>query len=81
LIATFKLPIGGHALTISKGMDRDRAVDESGNQLSVFGRIGARPFTKEETQKLYMHNGKIWKVSNDPMWEGYTREAVPPKKK
>ncbi|MBJ7430075.1 MAG: hypothetical protein JHC56_01955, partial [Gemmataceae bacterium] len=81
LIATFKLPIGGHALCISKGMDRDRAVDESGNQLSVFGRVGARPFNKEETQKLFMHNGKVWKVSNDPMWEGYSREPVGPAKK
>ena len=81
LIATFKLPIGGHALCISKGMDRDRAVDESGNQLSVFGRIGARPFNKEETQKLFMHNGKVWKVSNDPMWEGYSRDPVGPAKK
>ena len=81
LIATFKLPIGGHALCVSKGMDRDRAVDESGNQLSVFGRVGARPFNKEETQKLFMHNGKVWKVSNDPMWEGYSREPVAPAKK
>ena len=79
LIATYKIPLGGHAYCISKGMDRDRAVDESGNQLSVFGRIGARPFSKEETAKLYMNNGKVWKVSNDPMWEGYTR--TPPAKK
>src|SRR6202034_3741785 len=33
LIATFKLPEGGHALGISKALDRDRAVDESGNQI------------------------------------------------
>ena len=32
----------GPALAISKGIDRDRAVDESGNQLAVFGRRGAR---------------------------------------
>ena len=42
LIATFKTK--GEALGISKGLDRDRAVDESGNQVSVFGRRGARPF-------------------------------------
>ena len=41
LIATYKLPHGGHALAISKGLDRDRAVDESGNQIAVFGRVGA----------------------------------------
>jgi hypothetical protein len=28
-----------------------------------------------------MHNGKVWKVSNDPMWEGYSREPVGPAKK
>ena len=43
----------GAALTISKGIDRDRAVDESGNQLVVFGRRGARPFNHEEAERLY----------------------------
>src|SRR5262249_14820015 len=40
LIATFEIPGGGHARAIAKGLDRDRAVDESGNQIGVFGRIG-----------------------------------------
>ncbi|MBM2841098.1 MAG: hypothetical protein HW412_1626, partial [Bacteroidetes bacterium] len=40
LIATRRM--GGTALAISKGLDRDRAVDESGNQVSVFGRLGSR---------------------------------------
>ena len=43
LIATFKTQ--GEALGVSKPLDRDRAADESGNQVSVFGRRGARPFT------------------------------------
>jgi hypothetical protein len=66
LIATFKLPLGGHALTISKGVDRDRAVDESGNQIGVFGRVGARPLNAEEQRKMYQHNGRLWTVSDDP---------------
>jgi hypothetical protein len=66
LIATYKLPLGGHALAISKGVDRDRAVDESGNQISVFGRVGARPLNADEQRKLYEHNGRLWKVSDDP---------------
>jgi hypothetical protein len=66
LVATYKLPHGGHALSVSKGLDRDRAVDESGNQLAVFGRVGARPLNKEEQRKLYLHNGKLWTVSDDP---------------
>ena len=66
LIATRKLPKGAHATCVSEGVDRDRAVDESGNQLSVFGRIGARPLNLDEQRHLYMHNGKLWHVSNEP---------------
>src|SRR5581483_1490668 len=36
LIATYKTK--GPAVALSKGLDRDRAVDESGNQVAVFGR-------------------------------------------
>ncbi len=53
----------GKAIAISKGLDRDRAVDESGNQVSVFGRLGSRPFNLQEQQKMYMINEKIWTVS------------------
>ena len=42
----------GPALALSRGLDRDRAVEETGNQLSVFGRRGARPFNREELQRL-----------------------------
>ena len=62
LIATLTLPGKGHALALSKGVDRDRAVDEAGNQLSVFGRVGARPLTLAEQQKLYLRNGRPWTV-------------------
>jgi hypothetical protein len=54
LIATFKTK--GDALAISKPLDRDRAVDESGNQISVFGRRGARPFTYDEILKILRTN-------------------------
>ena len=54
------------ALAISKGIDRDRAVDESGNQLAVFGRRGARPFNREETQRMYLRNGQLYTVSDEP---------------
>ena len=66
LIATYKLHKGGHAVNISKGLDRDRAVDEAGNQLGVFGRIGARPFNLAEQQKQYLYRGALWWVSDDP---------------
>jgi hypothetical protein len=66
LIATYKLPDCGEALNISKALDRDRAVDESGNQIAVFGRVGARPLNLEEQRRLYLRNGHLWRVSDDP---------------
>lgn len=60
LIATFKT--NGPALAISKGLDRDRAVDESGNQLTVFGRRGSRPFNLAEMERMYKINGKMFTV-------------------
>jgi hypothetical protein len=56
----------GSALAISKGIDRDRAVDESGNQLAVFGRRGARPFNREETERMYLRDGRVFTVTDDP---------------
>jgi hypothetical protein len=64
LIASYRT--GAPALAISKGVDRDRAVDESGNQLAVFGRRGARPFNREEAGRLYLRDGKAYTVTNDP---------------
>jgi hypothetical protein len=58
--------MAGTALAISKGVDRDRAVDESGNQLAVFGRRGARPFNLEEMQRLYLRDGKLYTVTDTP---------------
>jgi hypothetical protein len=67
LIATYKTK--GEALGISKGLDRDRAVDESGNQLAVFGRRGARPFNFEEMMRMLRTDdgrGSFFTVSNKP---------------
>jgi hypothetical protein len=63
LIATARTK--GPALAISKGIDRDRAVDESGNQLAVFGRRGARPLNREETETLYLRNGQVYAVKDE----------------
>jgi hypothetical protein len=67
LIATFKTK--GEALAISKGLDRDRAVDESGNQVAVFGRRGARPFGFEDVMRMLRTNngtGDFFTVSDEP---------------
>jgi len=64
LIATYRT--AGPALAISRGIDRDRAVDESGNQLAVFGRRGARPLNRVEAEKLYLRDGKLYTVTDAP---------------
>ena len=64
LIATY--PTRGAALALSKGTDRDRAVDESGNQIAVFNRLGARPFNREEMQRMYLRNGELYTVADVP---------------
>jgi hypothetical protein len=73
LIATARTK--GPALAISKGIDRDRAVDESGNQISVFGRRGARPLNFAEAQALYLRNGRIYLVNDEPQPTSETRNV------
>jgi len=54
------------AIAMSKGLDRDRAVDETGGQIAIFGRIGSRPFSGGEMEKLYMRpDGRIWTVTDE----------------
>jgi hypothetical protein len=61
LIARY--PTAAPALALSKGLDRDRAVDETGHQIAVFGRIGARPLDQQESRALYLDDeGKPWFV-------------------
>lgn len=66
LISTFEIPLEGHAYSINRALDRDRAVDEAGNQIAVFGRVGGRPLNLEEQHKMYLRNEKVWKVSDNP---------------
>jgi hypothetical protein len=45
-------------------------VDESGNQIAVFGRRGARPFTFAEIQRTLRTNegrGEFFAVTDDPL--------------
>lgn len=53
------------ALSLSKGLERDRGVDETGGQIAVFGRRGSRPLSLEEMRKLFLNdNGQPWYVSD-----------------
>ncbi len=62
LIATYETE--GEALALSKGLDRDRGADESGNQLSVFNRRGAGPIPMEMVKRIQT------KVTDDPKKNG-----------
>tara|TARA_R110000782_G_scaffold78293_5_gene156057 strand:- start:33963 stop:38012 length:4050 start_codon:yes stop_codon:yes gene_type:complete len=70
LIAWAKTP--SPALALSKGLDRDRAVDETGGQMAVFGRLGSRPFTRSEMEKLFLNRkGVPYKVSDEVDMKGW----------
>ena len=63
LIASY--PTKVPALALSRGLERDRAVDETGHQVAVLGRIGSRPFNLQEMQQLYLdEDGKPWFVTD-----------------
>jgi hypothetical protein len=65
------------ALALSKGLDRDRGVDETGNQMAVFGRLGSRPFTAAEQRAFYTKNGEIWAVTNRVRAEDFLPAPAP----
>ena len=62
LISTF--PTKSPAVAVGRGLDRDRVVDESGNQTVVFGRKGSRPFNLAEMKKFYESDGELYTVEN-----------------
>jgi len=55
------------ALSLSRGLERDRGVDETGGQVAVFGRVGSRPFNLEEQRKFYRKpDSTPWTVKMPP---------------
>jgi len=53
------------ALGLSRPLERDRAVDETGGQVAVFGRRGSRPFNGTELRRMYLdENGEPWHVQD-----------------
>lgn len=82
LIATYPIK-GGEALAVSRGLDRDRVVDETGQQTVVFGRRGSRPFHLSEMLPFLRHRsdenddkqlsraaGALYRVDDVVMREG-----------
>jgi len=65
LIAWARTP--SPAIAMSKGLDRDRGVDETGGQIAVFGRLGSRPFNRSEMERLFLTRAGVpWRVSDEP---------------
>ena len=62
------------AIAMSKGLDRDRGVDETGGQMAIFGRLGSRPFNRSEMEELFLNSRRVpFKVSNKvdmSLWVG-----------
>jgi hypothetical protein len=55
------------ALSLSRGLERDRGVDETGNQVAVFGRRGSRPLNIEEMRRLFLDDlARPWYVTDEP---------------
>ena len=64
------------ALALSKGLDRDRGVDETGHQIAVFGRLGSRPFNRSEMERLFLdYRGEVYRVSDRPSLDGWLAAA------
>ena len=60
------LPTRGPALALTRALERDRANDESGNQIAIFGRLGAGPLFEDDMRSLYMNDdGTLWFVDDE----------------
>ena len=71
-------PTKSPALSLSRGLERDRGVDETGGQVAVFGRIGSRPFNLEEQRKLYLdRDGNPWFVTDEDEGSQLSQEPAP----
>jgi hypothetical protein len=75
-VTVARYPTDGEAICVSKALDRDRAVDESGNQVAVFGRVGGRPMNQEERERFYMRDGRIYRVASEPSDPPQTGESA-----
>jgi len=69
LIASYKTK--GPAVAVSRGLDRDRVVDETGGETVVFGRRGSGPLTLNDFDMFLRHkDGNLFKVSDVVLTSG-----------
>ena len=62
LVATFRR--GGNIIAISDVPKRDRAVDESGNQIGISNRVGAHPLNGGNISRMIQTQGRLNIVEN-----------------
>ena len=73
LISTYPFK-EGEALAVSRGLDRDRVVDETGQQTVVFGPRGSRPFHLDEMDAFLRHGASVatrrtaWPEARSTAW-------------
>jgi len=76
LIAWARTP--SPALAVAKGLDRDRAVDETGGQIAIFGRLGSRPFNRQEMERLFLNSrANPYRVSDTGTMEDWVGPMGP----
>lgn len=63
-------PMKGEAICVSRGLERDRVVDETGGQTVVFGRRGARPFHLSEMLPFLRHFDGLYPPNENAMHTG-----------
>ncbi|MDQ6625018.1 MAG: hypothetical protein M3Y69_02595 [Verrucomicrobiota bacterium] len=70
LIASYHT--AGEANSVSRGLDRDRIVDETGGQTVVFGRRGSRPFHLAEMVPFFrrLGSGELYTVEDVNLADG-----------
>ena len=60
-------PTSGPAVAVADGYKRDRASDESGNQIGITNRLGARPFNADDLNRfLYRGSSPITVENSTP---------------
>ena len=65
------------ARSLSRPLERDRGVDETGGQVAVFGRLGSRPLNLEEMRRLFLNkDGQPWFVVDKLESAKSTAESV-----
>ncbi len=78
LIGWVKTP--SPAVALSKGLDRDRAVDETGGQIAIFGRLGSRPLSRDEMARFFTDAwGRPYRVTDAPDMQAWLGPKILPR--